>query len=178
MTGFGREGRKPVLNDGPAGTQLIFMPFQKGNQLWKKRHDDYLHEGMKGKYHSLETKEKMKIAHQGQASPNKGKKLPPFSKIHRENLSYARKKQKGKLAPNWKGGKDFDKHSGFQYKKWRMRVFIRDKFTCQFCQRRGISLDAHHLRPWSRHPELRFSIDNGVTLCQECHKLAHSKYGN
>lgn len=55
------------------------------------------------------------------------------------------------------------------YIEWRMMVFGRDDFTCQDCGRRGSYLQAHHLFSFSKWKDLRLDIDNGVTLCKECH---------
>ena len=63
-----------------------------------------------------------------------------------------------------------------EYKLWRKAVFERDNYTCIFCKRRGVKLEADHIKPFSLYPELRFAIDNGRTLCKECHKTTDS-YG-
>lgn len=59
----------------------------------------------------------------------------------------------------------------FRYKLWRESVFERDAFTCQICKRRGsIVLRADHIKSWKNNPELRYSVDNGRTLCDACHR--------
>lgn len=56
------------------------------------------------------------------------------------------------------------------YKRWRTAVFERDNYTCQMCGARGIRLNADHIKPFSLFPDLRLDINNGRTLCVECHK--------
>jgi hypothetical protein len=64
-----------------------------------------------------------------------------------------------------------------EYKLWRKSVFERDNFTCQKCRIKGGHLHPHHILNFSQYPELRFDMDNGITLCKECHKLFHKIYG-
>lgn len=58
------------------------------------------------------------------------------------------------------------------YKKWRLDVFIRDNFKCQNCNKET-DLNAHHIKPFSKYPELRLEISNGITLCRDCHVEVH-----
>lgn len=74
---------------------------------------------------------------------------------------------------NWKNGitpkNDKIRHS-FEIKEWKKKVYERDKYTCQVCYKIGGRLNAHHIKPFSEHLELRFDVDNGQTLCERCHK--------
>lgn len=114
-----------------------------------------------------------------------GRKKPPFSDEHRKKLSMAnigkshsletRKKQGrgGKNHWNWKGGiQPINKtiRISLEYKLWRESVFLRDNYTCVWCGVRGGTIHADHIKPFALFPELRFSIDNGRTLCVQCHR--------
>ena len=66
---------------------------------------------------------------------------------------------------------------GENINNWRTSVFIRDDRTCQSCKQYGGTLNAHHLNAWNSHPDERFDIDNGITLCTDCHTSFHKKYG-
>ncbi len=57
------------------------------------------------------------------------------------------------------------------YAEWRKRVLSRDKYTCQMpnCKKKK-NLQVHHIKKWSSASTLRFEIDNGITLCYNCHK--------
>lgn len=107
--------------------------------------------GLKGIYHhSLETKLKMSNSRKG-------------SKCH-----------------FWKGGVtpiNQQIRTSKEYKDWRLKVFKRDNFTCQECGSRGVTLNADHIKPFAYFPELRLVIENGKTLCKDCHKKTDT-YGS
>lgn len=118
--------------------------------------------------YSEETKRKM--------AWTKGKTL---SIEHRKNISKAHKIRVSEGKNNfWKGGilKENTKiRSSLEYKLWRTSVFERDNYTCQHCKRRNgngvtITLNADHIKPFAYHKELRLDINNGRTLCVDCHK--------
>lgn len=71
----------------------------------------------------------------------------------------------------WKGG--ITKQDKLQRSKFRRTiqkdVFKRDNYTCQMCGVRGGALQVDHIQSWKDYVELRFSMDNCRTLCQECH---------
>ena len=115
------------------------------------------------------------------------KKCCHLSKFFREKLSNSQKGKnnsnfgkKGELSPHWKGGITNASHkvrTSFEYKEWRKLVFERDNYTCQKCGKRGKKLNAHHIESFNNNPDKRILIDNGITLCQTCHKNFHHQYG-
>lgn len=60
---------------------------------------------------------------------------------------------------------------------WNRKVLKRDNYTCKCCGQHGYKLVAHHLNGYNWDIENRFSVDNGVTLCENCHKEFHHIYG-
>jgi HNH endonuclease len=80
---------------------------------------------------------------------------------------------RGEGNPRWKGGitpANQRERSGSNYATWRTEVFIRDGFTCQLCGQVGGTLHAHHKQAWSDNKSLRYDINNGATLCADCHQ--------
>lgn len=64
-----------------------------------------------------------------------------------------------------------------ELRKWRDKVYQRDNYICQICLEHSHDLNAHHLNSWDKFENERFLINNGVTLCKDCHCDFHSKYG-
>lgn len=78
----------------------------------------------------------------------------------------------------------------FLYRIWRLNIFKKNDYTCQFCKKRGGKLNSDH---WPKrfidiikHNKV-FSLEdamnckelwdtnNGRTLCKNCHFIRHSK---
>jgi len=77
---------------------------------------------------------------------------------------------------NWKGGISTENQLArtcSTYKEWRISVYKRDHFTCVICGEHGKRINAHHVKAWKTHKELRYDISNGITLCHKCHKEVH-----
>lgn len=66
--------------------------------------------------------------------------------------------------------KKHDRRGDSAYCEWRRQVWLRDNFTCKIdnpdCSGR---LEAHHILRWSKFPELRYEVNNGITLCASHH---------
>ena len=88
--------------------------------------------------------------------------------------SFKKGQTSGEKNINWKGGItpiNEKIRQSTEYKLWRIAVFTRDNFTCVWCgDNTSGSLNADHIKPFAYYPELRFAIDNGRTLCEDCHR--------
>ena len=62
------------------------------------------------------------------------------------------------------------------YKTWRQQVRARDKCKCQWpgCKARK-KLVVHHIKRWADIPSLRYSVQNGITLCKVHHDSVKDK---
>lgn len=178
------------------------MVFKKGNKPWNigltKKKDIRV---KRNANNSSRTKKESGM-YKGRKNPmfgihRTGKKSPHYNKSHSDKTkkklsTKAKERFKDKtnhpsfgrkrpdlIKRNWKGGitplNQIIRHS-IEYKLWRIAVFERDKYTCRFCGQIGGKLNADHIKPFSLFPELRFAIDNGRTLCIDCHRKT-STYG-
>lgn len=160
------------------------MPFKKGHKLnigntWNK-----------GKKQSLVTIQKRIIARKksgwfknpdetkkkigkANAIKLKGRKRSKES-IMKQSLSIRKEKHW-----NWKGGikKDKDKRKSFEGKIWRENIFKRDNYTCRSCGKTKCEIHPHHIKNYAKYKDLRFNIKNGITLCKQCHREFHLKFG-
>lgn len=138
------------------------IAWNKGVQMWKDREHPRGTLGMKLKKRkplTLTARKRMSESH-------KGLKYPTNSG---ENNHF------------WKGGvtslhRRMRKSSEFRL--WREAVFKRDKYTCQKCNGRTGDgnvqvLHPHHIKPLSEFHELAYDVDNGITLCKDCHRKEH-----
>ncbi|MBC6982876.1 HNH endonuclease [Caulobacter sp. 17J80-11] len=95
----------------------------------------------------------------------------------RQKMSTAKKDRfLGADNPNWKGGQptvDPDRNR-YRAKAWVRAVKSRDGWRCVKCGSQT-HLHAHHIKRWKEHPELRYDLNNGVTLCFDCHEEAHGR---
>ena len=145
----------------------------------------------KGYKHTPETKEKIRLAHLGMkpsadtliklSESHKGKTAwnKGISRWWDSPTEYVKGQNLGEKHPNWKGGISRAYKTGYysvEYKDWRKQVFTRDNFTCQECGDVGY-ITAHHIKSFAKFPELRFELDNGLTLCESCHSKTDNYMG-
>lgn len=64
------------------------------------------------------------------------------------------------------------------YGAFRRLVLIRDDYKCLCCGNDNEKdLQVHHIRSFKDNLELATSVKNGATLCKDCHKKYHKRYG-
>lgn len=125
----------------------------------------HLSDLLKGRKVSAITKAKMSKAGKGKI----------FTAEHRRKISESRM---GKDNPNWNGGitpEDCKLRKSLKATQWRSIIYKRDNYLCQECKEAGLRLNAHHIKSWKDYPDLRFDVDNGITLCIVCHRKKHKK---
>ena len=64
-----------------------------------------------------------------------------------------------------------------RYKRWRAKVFKRDRHICRLCGKSKCYIEAHHIKRKAVYPHLTYRTNNGVTLCSPCHELITGQEG-
>jgi 5-methylcytosine-specific restriction endonuclease McrA len=177
----------------------------KRNKKLSEKHKKNIGLGGLGKHHKSESillmKEKAK---RGSNSPNYKNGLPKCEKCGKQLSHYKNKYKLCKKCyglfkrqnPECLIKSIYDTiRNSVKYKIWRQMVYVRDNFTCQDCNdNTGGNLRVHHKKPFivlleeAKNYMLLLSlyeasmlyvplwnIDNGVTLCENCHEKRHKK---
>lgn len=161
--------------------EVFIKPANFGNKKWVRRSfcsrkcSSMSQIGKKKAPHTDKWKIANSILHRGKRNSLETRKKMAISKF-------------GEMNPNWRGGISTETQllrNSMEYKLWRNAVFERDKWICIWCFKKGgwskkekrqIILNADHIKPFISYPELRFAIDNGRTLCEDCHRTTDT-YG-
>ena len=64
-----------------------------------------------------------------------------------------------------------------EYLRWRREVRHRDEDTCRVCTVQR-NLHVHHIKPLEKYTEFTTDLDNGITLCGNCHAFLSGKEEN
>ncbi len=108
----------------------------------------------KGRILSEETKEKIRIATTGERNHQWKKDRTSLQRY---------------------GNANKDRRSSV-YRDWRKRVCVRDGWKCKINNQdcKG-HIEAHHILGYTAHPEVRYDINNGITLCHFHHPRRRSE---
>lgn len=163
-----RKGKQPTLgmkfseeHKRKIGLKSKGNKYCLGKVPWNKGKKGVQVGANKGKNFSEEWRKNLSLAHKGYVRPEDQRK---------KMSQYVRK---GEAHYAWKGGITpiYERiRKSLEYRLWREAVFKRDNWTCVWCGKRGGVLHSDHIKPFSLYPALRFAIDNGRTLCMDCHK--------
>ena len=127
-----------------------------------------------------------------QIEKRKNKPSGTLGKTWRVDKIIKRPNNLGEKNHFWKGGKtklSQQIRNSAEYSFWRKQIFERDNYTCQQCGRRTkkgdkVIIEADHIYPFSKilddyditsieeaiSCEKLWDIENGRTLCRDCHK--------
>lgn len=165
---FPQKGRKCPPNEVKKRTESIRQAYIKNPKLREKLSRIAKENGygkwMKGKKAP------------GVSKANKERKGKSYKELYGKRWREETKKRRDSNRKRWIGKhkKQRNKHNGeARYKRWRSSVFKRDNWTCQKCTTQGGTLNSHHIKSWAKFPKLRYTVANGITLCEECHKNEH-----
>lgn len=116
-----------------------------------------------GSKHTEETKQKI-------IEYNTGRKRTP------ESIEKFVKKISGKKHYKWI--KDRTKISSRdrnnKSKTWAKQIKKKYNYICCICHKKGGELNSHHIKSWKEYPDVRYNLDNGITLCTDCHRWVHN----
>jgi hypothetical protein len=136
--------------------------------------DIKLRKSFKGKKHTQVTKLKISVSHKGKIPWNKGQKGYMSGEKHHwfgldrkgeKNPAYL--KDRSLLKKTCHSEKD---RRSSAYVTWRKEVWCRDNYKCKISNEDcNGKLEAHHILGYTEYPELRYNINNGITLCHAHH---------
>jgi 5-methylcytosine-specific restriction endonuclease McrA len=159
------------------------------HKKFSKQHRTKISKKLKGKSKSQKHKKQLSLVHKGKHQTKETRQKISMSLQNISNVQW-----KGFITPLTTLIR-----GSVESIRWRNTVFKRDNYTCQECgDNKGGNLEAHHnIKPFSivfqeflniysqfspiedKETLLRLAttyepfweINNGITLCEECHKL-------
>lgn len=146
----------------------------------RKRKAEACSKQWKGKPKSVEHKKHISDSLVGHESlvgrdPNKGSFKPGLVPWNKGKVFAAISQEKN---PLWKGGisSEYDKARchRFLFVDWTKLVKDRDENKCRHCNGTD-RLRAHHIKDFVEYPELRYDVNNGLTLCISSHSKEHQR---
>ena len=159
-----------LISDNP---KKIKQLIERNKQPWSEERRRKQGENKKRYWNSL-TEEKKKELIKKTSIKNIGKKRTDEQRM---NISLSLRGEKSSFYIDGRTSKNQKIRASSQFAEWRNKVFERDNWTCQKTKIKGNYLEAHHIQNFSEYIELRFTVENGITLSEEEHQKFHNKYG-
>ena len=159
----------------------------RGNIPWNKNLKGVMVAWNKNLKLSAEHRKRLSESHMGQIPGNKGKKAseevkrkmslakigkPTWVSTHKEEFS---KMMSGENHPLWIKDRSIvlgsiKERASFACRYWSRSVKNRDGWKCKISDKNCCEkVVAHHILSWRDHPELRYELNNGITLCKFHH---------
>lgn len=110
------------------------------------------------------------------SAAKKGKKYRLGVKLTEDQKRHLSQIFSGSLHPQYKPDRSSlaarQERNDAAYCAWRSEVLSRDGFACKMLNAECAGkIIAHHIKPWSKYPELRYETKNGISLCKAHHPL-------
>ena len=95
---------------------------------------------------------------------------------YRKNESkYCSHKCSSDYRNKWLTTESYKERKSIRFIQWRNSVFKRDNYKCRKCSLWWI-MNAHHILNFKDNKDLRYELDNWITLCSSCHLSFHKQY--
>ena len=158
-------------------------------------------EAMSGMTFTIEHKRKIALSNSKPLSEERKHKISESHKGKKLSEEHKNKIRKtftglrvGDKHPMWIDGRSKIKNrlrQSLKYKDWMLSVYKRDNFICQKCKKNKKYLNCHHIETFRKivneyklkefdeylNCEKLWDINNGITLCKDCHDLIRNKEG-
>ena len=161
--------RNSNLGKKPTDEARKNMSLAQKGRVFSEEHRKNIGKGNKGKRKIFTEEHKINISIAKKKEYKNGR-VSPFKKLWEDNPNFLR----GENNPVWI--KDRSKLAKRQerndsaYREWRLNVYKRDNYKCRICNKDCSGrIMAHHILGWAKFPELRYQVNNGITLCQAHH---------
>ncbi|KKL89139.1 hypothetical protein LCGC14_1917680 [marine sediment metagenome] len=142
----------------------------KNGWIFSKEHRKKISESNRRRIYTLEMREKMSEAHKGNIHSEETKRKMSVS---RKGLIVGEKHYR------WNPDREAvrrDLRNDAIYKQWVKLVKDRDNWKCRIANENcNGKVVAHHILSWADYLELRYEINNGITLCQAHHPLKRAE---
>ena len=98
--------------------------------------------------------------------------VPPKKKKGKPRKRAVKKQKRRTNRPNpYRASRRQDWDSA-ESKKFRRAVKVRDRYECQLCGAKK-RLQVHHILTYKDFPQYRTDPNNGICLCDKCHKMVN-----
>lgn len=128
---------------------------------------------------SKETRLKMSLSRKGKVPWNKGKKGVQkgyWAGKKRPEISGENNYQWIEDRTLIKKYIDSAERNSQAVRRWRSKVWKRDNYKCRIADNNcNGKIEAHHILSWRDFVELRYEVNNGITLCHAHHPRARAE---